>query len=282
MTDRPCPLDGTALPPGAVICAGCTTRTRQYLREVPAVLDELDLALSRQTSMPPAGGTGGCPEGCGHGEDDPGCVAGVRLVLDVRASEAALALRLCLHGWARVWDEETHHDPSLWHLRAQAIATAQAQAQAATLALVADLARRAWAPDLAREIRAAVEEGWAAVDRPPESRVVGNCPVCGVALYAPEGAEMVRCRNCSTVSVRVEVREASLAESRKLVSAVQMASVLGLHPVTGPARVRQWKARGLIEVVRHDVDGRPLYRVADGQALLLRIGTEDEDTGRTA
>ena len=50
-----------------------------------------------------------------------------------------------------------------------------------------------------------------------------------------------------------------------------MGTALGIDP----ARVRQWRARGLLTVRRYDLAGRPLYRVADGQALALR-GVDDE------
>ena len=277
MTDRPCPIDGTGLPPGAVICHGCTTRTRLMLREVPELLHQLDLTISRQTSMPAAGGILRCGrDDCTHDVDEPGCVAGVRLDMDVRASDARLTLTTCLHGWARVWDEETPclDVPGVRRLRARVIS--DARWQAATLAAVQDLGSRTWAADLAREIRDAVDEGWRAVDRPPDVAVVGRCPECAHTLYAPADADLVRCRNCSGTFNRVDVREASLAESRKLLTIVQLAQVLEVNERT----VRSWRSRGQITVVRYDLDGRPLYRIADGQRLKAAGFTGDaEGTG---
>jgi len=289
---------GAALPPGRVICDGCTTKARMDLREVPVLLVELDDAISRQTSMPPGAGTLRCTrENCGHGPDEPGCVQGVRLDLDTRASDASLALRLTLHGWARVWDEETPVPPGPWpigpicewlpcgHLSCHRIGfgptlqpirdrdMSSARRQALALAFVADLGSRPWAYDLAREVRDAVHEGWAAVDRPADAAVVGRCPECGRALYGPEGAAVVRCQGCGTTAYRVDVREASLAESRTLVTAAQMGVALGIDP----ARVRQWAKRGRIVKRRDGMDGRPLYRVSDGQALLAR-GDDEEMT----
>lgn len=278
MTDRPCPVErcGAALASGQEICRGCTNRARLDLREVPALLVELDLALSRQTRMAAGDGMTRCArQDCPHEVDEPGCVAGVTLDLDTRASEARLALVLCLHGWARVWDEETPPTTVTFTGRPYSPerdrALSSTAGQAGLLYAVPDLGSRPWAADLAREVRDAVEEGWRAVDRPPDTTVVGRCPECGRTLYGAEGAVTVRCRNCGTTCNRVEVREASIAESRILVTAAQMGTALGIDP----ARVRQWRARGLLTVRRYDLAGRPLYRVADGQALALR-GVDDE------
>jgi LSD1 subclass zinc finger protein len=288
VSDRPCPMDrcGAALPPGAVICGGCTTRARLDLREVPALLAELDLALSRQSSMPPGSGMLRCgrPE-CTHEADEPGCVQGVRLDLDQRASDAALALRLCLHGWVRVVDEErpvvaddyredVEGSVAYRIMRAsrdRAMATAQGQA-ALLAAAVSTLRRRDWLPDLAQEIRDAVREGWAAVDRPPDSTVVGQCPGCRRTLYAPEGADLVRCSGCGTTAGRTDVREASLAESRTLLPVVQLAVVIEVPERT----VRSWIARKRLVSARCDLAGKPVYRISDGLTLKGREDPQDD------
>lgn len=304
MTDRLCPVDrcGAALPPGAVICRGCATKLRLDLREVPALLVELDLALSRQTSMPAVGGLARCErEDCPHDVDEPGCVAGVRLDVDERASDARTALVHVLMGWARVYEEELPprpeqtlgpicwpvHGLSAWwprqcrhlscvaaylHLRRldveEALTTPAGQAG---LLAARDLAGRPWAADLAGEVRDAIRRGWVAVDRPPDSSVVGQCPGCGRTLYGPEGADLVTCRACGERCNRVEVREASLAESRKLVTIVQLADALEVPERTA----RSWVRRGKLTVRRYDMDGRPLYRVSDGQALKGRGEAEE-------
>ena len=275
MTDRPCPVCGAALAPGAVIDSGCITRTRQLLREVPVLLVELDVAISRQTSMPPAGGTGGCPEGCEHRADSARCVAGVRLVLDLRASDAALALRTMLHGWARVWDEESPRvdregQPMVTWIAVREQLMGSTQGQAWLLEAVS-LSGRLWAPEFALDVQAAVEEGWRAVDRPPDSTIVGRCQQCAQPIYAPEGADVVRCRACGMSASRADVREQSLAESRTLLTATKLAAVLDVPEGT----VRSWVSRGKLTRRRYDMDGRPLYRVADGAALKARGEVEE-------
>jgi len=294
VSDRPCPLCRAALAPGRELDDGCATRTRQYLGEVPAVLAELDLALSRQTSMPANAGVARCAsETCTHEADEPGCVAGVRLVLDVRASDARVALEHVFMGWARVWLEELPEreavlgpqclrglrwlcrHPScwaagLWRVRLDAEALLATTLGQARLLELSDFGSRPWGPGLAADIRDAVEEGWRAVDRPPDTVVVGRC-ACGAGLYAAVGAVRVRCRVCGTDSDVEDARAAGLAESRELLPAADLARVLGVPDGT----VRSWASRGALVRVRYDAAGRPLYRVKDGAALAAR-GEQEE------
>lgn len=294
MTDRPCPHCGAALPVGDVLCRGGRTNLRLDLEAVPQILADLDLALSRQTSMPPSHSGGGCPDGCRHGDDDPTCVAGVQVDVDERASEARLTLVTCLHGWVRIWGEQHPLPPDtdtigpacercrhsscreLRHearrLRDQLLATPEGQA-ALLWSWLPMLGAPAWLPDLAQQLHDALAEAGQAIERPADSTVVGRCPGCGVALYAPEGAAMVRCRACGASGLRDDIREASLAESRKLVTIVQMAEVLQVPERT----VRSWRQRGKLTLVRYDMGGRPLYRVSDGQRLKAR-GEDTEET----
>ena len=176
MTDRPCPLDGTALAPGAVICGGCHAANRGRLRDAPGLLTELDVTLARQ---------GSAREGRGSAS---------KLEFDEAASLARHALVTALHGWVRVWSEETH----ILAERAPAVARLMAgpRGQAALLASQ-QLGSRPWVADLAAELRDATAAAWRAVDRPPDMAFVGWCPEpCGRALYVPEGLALVTCRAC--------------------------------------------------------------------------------------
>jgi len=294
-----CPLDGAGLPVGAVLCPGCTQRTRLALRDVPELLRELDVTISEQVTLTSTAATATCTRpGCTHGDDEPGCGQGVTLGMDSRASDARTALVHVLHGWARCWDEETPvpapdeaigpthggicRHASCWRvqraarqdafcaLRVRMLATAAGQAR--LLAGVPDLAAREWAPELAREIRDAVRAAERAIDRPPDVEVVGRCQGCGTTLYAPVGAPLVECPSCGRREGREDMREASLAQARTLLPAHQLAAVLHVDP----ARVRQWIRRERLVPVRADMDGRPVYRIADGQAL-LPLADERED-----
>lgn len=206
MTDRLCPLDhrGVAtddlrLNPGSTICNGCTNATRVLLRSVPDALDDLDVQLSRQGSRHDPSGHA-CPDDCDHDPDSPTCRQGVSLDVDEGASQAALALVTVLHGWARVWDEET---PAPCR-RARDRALSSPRRQALALADVPDLGSREWAPDLAAEITAAVAQARRACDGPEERTFVGWCPGpdggngCGRALYARQGAARAACPGCGS------------------------------------------------------------------------------------
>jgi len=283
VTDRPCPHCGAALTSGDVLCRAGRTNLRLDLEAVPGVLQELDMAMSRQTAMPPSHGAGGCPDGCGHGDDDPRCVAGVRLDLDERASAARLALVTVLHGRVRVLDEQhpaPHDDPDARRLRDRMLSTAQGQA-ALLWSWLPLIGAPAWLPDLARELRDALDEAWAAVERPADSTVVGRCPQCSTTLYAPETAAVVRCRACGTSGLRDDIREASLAESKKLLTADQLGTAFsdGNEDLAKKisARVRKWRQRGLLASVRNNIKGQPVYRTADAQKLLSRTDERDTD-----
>lgn len=296
MTDRLCPHCGAALAPGAVLCDAGRTNLRQDLESVPQALTELDLALSRQTAMPPSHGAGGCPDGCGHGDDDPRCVAGVRLDLDERASTARLALVTCLHGWVRVLDEQhpvppatdsvgpacaTCRHPSCQELRHDArrlrdrlLSSAEGQATLlwSWLPLVGS---PAWLPDLARELRDALGEAWAAVERPPDSVVAGACRTCRRALYALDGVARAYCPWCGTTQDVAETRADAIAEAEharaELLPKPEISRLLGVPVGT----LHRWSSEH--RILRHGVNGigQPLYalgRIADA----VRRGTPPE------
>lgn len=178
MTDRPCPLCRAALAPGAVICGGCHAANRGRLRDVPGLLAELEVTLARG---------GSAREGRG---------SAVRLDFDEPASAATRWLQTVLHGWVRVWHEETTVSPERRPAVDRLLSTTRGQA-----ALLAgqQLAHRPWVADLAAELRDATRAAWRAVDRPPDVEFVGWCPEpCTRALYVPEGMPQVTCRWCES------------------------------------------------------------------------------------
>lgn len=274
MTDRPCPLDRcqATLAPGQVICGGCTNRTRLDLRCIPELLRELDTAIAKLTS----GGDGNALGEVG------------RLDYDPVASQARTALLTVLHGWARVWDEETPRPPEVagptcygahfvcehasclaverhrWRAEQDArIATPAGQAT--LLAWLPALGSRPWAAELASEVRAAVEQGWRAVDRPPDMHFIGWCPDCeGTALYAAEGAALTKCRMCGQAYDVAASKDALLASAT---TQHETATVIARALRLDPALIRQWRRRGRLEPVGCNPAGQPLYRVSDVQAL---------------
>src|SRR4051794_20848947 len=81
-----CPECGSEMPPGVWIDQGCTTRTRNRLRDVSGLLAELDIPVSRQSSR--GEGFTACPPGCDHEPENERCQAGGGPDYNVRAAEA--------------------------------------------------------------------------------------------------------------------------------------------------------------------------------------------------
>lgn len=294
MTDRPCPLDGVPLAPDEYICRACAGALRGRLRAVPDLLDELDTTLAGQRSnwSEPGGihgqPSGGCKPGCDHSPDSTSCSEGVALGMNLAASEAAMQLRVVLHGWARVWDEETPiAPPDPAHYRdddeGRAALTAaryratnarkerdRALTKSATQALLLaarPLAGRTWAPELAAEIRDAVRQAERAVDRPPDQTLAGTC-TCGMAVYAEPGDRTCRCRWCGTRHDPAQLYDEAIANA-DADDACAPAAVIArslIDPATGKplctaAQIRGWRYRGSLDPVGVNPAGQPLYAV---------------------
>lgn len=269
-----CPRCAAELTTGATLCRGCTDHTRVELGAIPALLEELDLTLSGQASArEPSGDT--CPAGCDHDPDSPTCRQGVTLDLDEGASAARHGLTQTLHGWARVWDEETPVPAGgLRRLRDLVISTPARQAR--TLAAVPDLGSRTWAAALAVDVDVTVGRARAAIDTPPDRVFLGWCPgrdgaECGRALYAAVNAGTARCPGCSAVWPVEESRTALMAAGGEaLAPALDLARALRVPLGT----MRRWRHDGWLQPVDDgegkplcNAAGQPLYRFRDAQRL---------------
>lgn len=297
MTDRPCPVDrcDATLGRDEEICRGCSRRLTLELRAVPHLLEELDTSLARIGSGAPDGTprgapTGGCRPGCRHEADNPSCVAGVRLDVNLAASDAAAYLRAVLQGWARVWDEETplaipggdQSGPArLRAARARRdflLATARRQA---LLLAGQPLAARPWAGDLANEVHAAVRAAERAIDTPPDVTLAGTCP-CGTPVYGVAGDTRARCRACGTWHDAQDLHDAMLQARGHLHTApAAVIARLLVDPTTGKpmctaAQIRGWRHRGLLEVAEVNPAGQPCYRIDRVAVLAARAATEEE------
>jgi hypothetical protein len=259
VSDRPCPLDGTALAPGAVICGGCHAALRYRLRDVPGLLAELDVTATglRSTWREPG------PKG-GSGEPSR---------FDQAAHDAAVGLRTVLHGWVRVWHEETPVVPE--RRPAVDLLLSTAAGQAALLASQ-QLGHRPWVAELAIELNSAVKAARRAVDTPQPMAFVCAC-TCGSEVLSPLDATIATCRDCGE-RWDVVISRAMLLEiaTRDIAApAAVIARTLGPSLVTA-AMIRGWRHRGVLDVDHINAAGQPCYNVA-AVSKLAREGAPTRD-----
>lgn len=239
---------------GAYVCGSCTTDLWNVLNRLPDLLDELDIARTRQARL----------------ADGTGRTVGRPLPWNEPASRVRAEL---LH---RLWSlvsacadagiasaEETQREP--WPVSGD-----DRDATRWLMCRVEPLARVPWGPDALDLVRVAAR-GWRLVDHPPERIFAGPCGLCGEDLYATPGEPVVVCGACRTPEDVEERRAFLLAKvDDQLVTATEMARALTTlgQPVT-PERIRQWKHRGRILARGSNLAGVPVYRVGDVVTLLV-------------
>ena len=264
MSRVPCPVDTCDRPArSGYMCGGCEAELRRALANVPEILGDLDVTLSRQTSRMGRGGHGSVPP----------------LAFDERASEVGYVLRSALAGWVRQLQET---EPEEWP-------GDTAQSMAAWLsARLQRLVRHPAAEEAHGEIVTAVRAAERVTDRPAERQFAGRCPGCGSALYGKPGAGVVQCRaeGCEAGSVEVgKQRDAMLGTiADQLMPATQVADVLTRLAAPLKAElVRQWGSRGRLIAHGRDLAGHPLYRVSDVRDLLVeKLAREAQSSAKRA
>lgn len=159
MTTR-CALDG-APTPDWTICRPCAADLERALAETPALVEELDLTLTRQT-------------GTGHG-------VGARssehpVVFDPRASAVLGDLRAVLVGWVRDLEPDPTYHPA---------DTVGAMARW-MLGRRGQVVVHPAAGDIVTELLEVTRRGWRLIDLAPRTRVNLHdpCPDCGAGLRA--------------------------------------------------------------------------------------------------
>lgn len=182
------------------LCRDGVRKLESHLRSVPALVEALEEAVTRQVRFAPAAG--------GSGE--------VPLAFNSSASDALTTLRVYLEGWAgRLADRVA--DPVRWPGASQS---------AAFIVSHRGLWQRwddvgAFYEGFA-EVRAAA---WVAVDRPPEPVYLGRCNVlvfvgagpdqqlvsCPEILWAYDDNPIATCKRCESAHVRAD-READISD----------------------------------------------------------------------
>jgi hypothetical protein len=196
-----------------LLCHACSSRLEDDLRLIPAVVEDLNVSLSKMSRIGAGGkaGKGGVHE---------------RWPVNAGAMQAADALAGKLVSWAR------DVDPGYWS------STEPNQTHAAALVLLAnvDLIRRHEdVVGMVEEIHAAIAQARRAVDRPAERVFTGPCwatypdeegreITCLTDLYARVGADNVRCPTCYTEHPVAERRVWLLKQARDRLFTVSEAS----------------------------------------------------------
>ncbi|MFI7678548.1 hypothetical protein [Actinophytocola sp. NPDC049390] len=238
MTETLCVIDEEPAD-GAQLCRGCLDQLAARLREVPGLVDELEVTITRQDKVGVRGGGGSKPV------DPP-------LPFNLSASDARTDLRDKLLSWAG--DVAERSGARLWPVYSRGTA---ATASVWLLTHLRAVAHHPAAGDLYEEITEAVWRAVKAVDQKPGKVFAGWC--CA-ALYAPPGRSTAVCRECGTEhdvqATRDEMRAALEEHRATAADAARMLEALGVS-VT-PARIRKWAHRGKVVA-----DGRGTYRLGD-------------------
>lgn len=163
-----CPIDGR--PTETVLCPGCLDALRAELRQVPWLVRQLTITLTRQSRAGDRNGP--------RASERP-------LVFDLNASIDLETLRDGLGHWAtqiaqrRGVTVDSPHTPdgyARWLLR-----------------WTSEIAGHPDAAELADDITAMTKAARRTIDRAPDLRYLGPCDTCGHDLYAPVHAEHVDC-----------------------------------------------------------------------------------------
>ncbi|MFY7069604.1 hypothetical protein ACOQFV_27415 [Nocardiopsis changdeensis] len=270
-----------------LVCDACTHRLAVALADVPGLLAELDVEITRQARRPrPAGHT--------RPTEPP-------LPLDLHASEARDVLVRTLGMWRRTLAGDAQEAPGrpigpfcragCGHPSCARRRAAQPVPRGATVAallrtLIPDIRRHPEGGHLVDEITAAVDQAryhLYGADTPGYT-LAGLCPDCGRPVYARPDAATAQChdRDClglvDTAQWRTDVRAQLAAQVLPLTEVRQALTTLG-HPVP-LGTLKSWAHRGRLVPCWATDDGRqrPLYLVEDALALLTPTTTEETHT----
>lgn len=244
-----CAVDpcGTTIPDDREICETHREALERALGDMPALNNELNTALSRQTATAARVG--------GRSAERP-------LPYDPAASEAQAVLASTL----RAWCHEVHVpvDMVAW-LDIDGLATE-------LLCRLPELAAHSGAGEAHDEILAASDQAWKSIDRRPDARYGGPCDECGTDLYGWPGQPTMWCRECgSTYDAGDRLRWMLMRVEDVLGNATVLAGMLQrLGVQIADSTIRNYALKDLIKAQGSDERGRPAYRLGD--ILDLRRG----------
>lgn len=251
------------------LCPACTRVLANDLRELPSLVSELEVTLSRQRGTDYAGQTGG------HGGETP-------LPIHAGAYADGWVLRNTLSTWARVLLEQGGRYSG---------SDDEASIAAWLNRNIEHIARSEWAPECADEIHYIVGTMRRTVDKPPDLVYLGPCngqalvgtdgtisespldsDVCGGDVHAKPGERFGQCDECRATYDVSERNEWILALHRgRLVTANEATMLLKI----GRSRVDTWVYRKrLVQRGTDQRNGRKIkLYLFDDLAQLIRDDT---------
>lgn len=200
------------------------------LGDLPALLDDLEVAVTKQVRFAPA------PTPAGDGSESP-------VPFSDPASGARHRVEYAVCGVAGL----------LWHsLTGQAAPFRSVRA--AGLWLQSNLGKMALDPngeEMLHRIGDAVRRAYQIIDRPPSWQYLGRCPTCRADLHAQRGENTVTCNHCGwsapvgqVVQEALDNAEDQLLTDGELVGAVS----LGGEETVTRRQIQYWREKGRLEV----------------------------------
>ena len=192
-----------------LLCHGCCSFLERELGDVPAIVEELDLTLSKQARI-----GGGAPAG----------LARERMPMHEGARLAADYLQNTLTTWARDVAET-----SGWVWVASTMPPS-AQSAAVLLHHINTIRRHAAVAELLDECIDAIRQARRTVDRPLDRQYLGKCLAefegveCAEEIWARPGAEEVACKVCGITHDVADRRAWLLDKAEDMLVTVREAS----------------------------------------------------------
>lgn len=250
------PCQHCTAPADAVLCHSCTDALTDLLAHVPGILEELDVALTRQAKLRPVRGLA--------------VVDAVSMPYNVSAAEQARDLRAVLLPWVTRIRDDLGINVRPGHTSTAALARGLQN-------YTGFIRRMEGAEGLLWDLRETVEKVRRVIDVRIEKVFVGSCrsvfnadgerqPVCSEHMYAPARNVEFTCGKCGTVhDVKSRQKQAIAASENRVLAPQMIARALTRNgEPLNVERLYNWVKRGLLQPAALDpVSKRKLYRVGD-------------------
>lgn len=228
----------------AFVCTRCAEQYEVDLGNVPALLADLELAITRRSRF--------APVGPGAGNDLPYSKAASD-AKDYLVNALVLGIRLLCEPIAK----------PVPALGSDAVAMSRW-----LLRYAASVPMRIQGPQITEELRARVSRAMSVIDRPPGREYIGLCQ-CGLSLWAPKGDDVKEATcTCGLAYDVQECRDALAYRARSALVTVAEMAEMGRIPIN---TIKAWVRRGRLQRRGETKDGAALYRY--GEALDLQADT---------